>query len=125
MTAICPVCDSPHDTWAGVAVHMWRMGDDEHSEWSSQNKALAHLAREGYMNEDAPVKSDDTSGSTETDEDDASSDESSSTVMGSGQVPDSAQNRTELPCGCYSIQEHKYDPGIYACDDCGDHFKIS
>ena len=73
---------------------------------------------DGKASEDPP-------GSTQTEENDASSDESSSTVMGSGNVPDSAQNRTELPCGCYSIQEHKYDPGIYACDDCGDHFKIT
>lgn len=45
-------------------------------------------------------------------------------TMGSGEVPESAQSGTVLPCGCYSIKESKYDPGIYACDDCGQRFKI-
>lgn len=45
-------------------------------------------------------------------------------TLGSGEIPESAKSGTVLPCGCYSIQEDKYDPGVYECDDCGQRFRI-
>ena len=48
MPETCPVCDSPHDTYTGVAMHMCKTQDEDHP-WESQNAALEHLADEGLI----------------------------------------------------------------------------
>lgn len=65
MTRKCPVCGSPHDTWGGVAVHLWKKQDGEHGHVKSKDDGLIWLAREGYMVSDTSTG--DTSQDTPTD----------------------------------------------------------
>jgi len=50
MPELCPVdgCESPHDTYTGVAMHMCKKQDEKHP-WETQNAALEYLAEEGYI----------------------------------------------------------------------------
>ena len=50
MPEVCPVdgCDSPHDTYTAVAMHMCKKDDDAHP-WDTQNEALEHLSNEGLI----------------------------------------------------------------------------
>ncbi|TKX79268.1 hypothetical protein EXE53_16705 [Halorubrum sp. SD626R] len=50
----CPVdgCGNPHDTWGGVAVHMWKKQDEDHDMWESKDEALVWLAENGHMSRD-------------------------------------------------------------------------
>ena len=48
MPETCPVCDSPHDTYTAVAMHMCKTQDDSHP-WDTQNEAIEHLSNEGLI----------------------------------------------------------------------------
>jgi len=51
----CPIdgCGSPHDTWGGVAVHIWKTQADDHDMAESKDGALVWLAENGHMSGDA------------------------------------------------------------------------
>lgn len=58
MTKKCPECGSPHDTWGGVAVHLWKKRDADHSHVKSKDGGLEYLAREGHIGADTDTPED-------------------------------------------------------------------
>lgn len=52
MTQYCPVCDSAHDTWGGVAVHLWKKQDEDHRHVNSKDEGLIWLSQEGHLTGD-------------------------------------------------------------------------
>lgn len=47
----CPIegCASPHDTWGGVATHVWKKQDESHAVAESKDEAIIWLADEGHI----------------------------------------------------------------------------
>lgn len=45
----CPVCGSVHDTYGGLAMHMVKMDDEDHSHVETKDEGLEHLAYEQVL----------------------------------------------------------------------------
>ena len=45
----CPICGSPHDNFSGLAMHMVKMSDEDHSPFADCDDALQFLAYEGTL----------------------------------------------------------------------------
>ena len=60
----CPICRNPHDTYGGVAVHIWKKEDEAHDMAESKDDALIWLSENGHIAGDT---SDDTEPSPEPD----------------------------------------------------------
>ncbi len=46
---VCPICGSPHDTYSGLAMHMVKMGDDDHAAIESIDHGLELIAYHGIL----------------------------------------------------------------------------
>lgn len=127
----CPVdvdgdpCNSPHDTWGGVAVHMWKKSDDAHNMAESKDEALVWLAQHGHL----------TDTSTDMPTTDTSSDTSPDTSSGGVEFPENPdadpdpdpepdEEVVALSCGC-EVDATGLSAGTYRCSEHQTRFKVS
>lgn len=128
----CPVCtSSQHDTWGGVAVHIWKKQDDEHDMAESKDDALIWLSENDHITRDTgPSMAADDEDDPEPTQQPESSD---NPVMGSADPdadpnPDSADaGGVELPCGheSYDPDDAPERPFAVACSQCGQKYKVT
>lgn len=45
----CPICGSHHDTWGGVATHIWKKTDGDHDVGESKDEATIWLAENDHI----------------------------------------------------------------------------
>lgn len=126
----CPVCtSSQHDTWGGVAVHIWKKQDDKHDMADSKDSALIWLSENDHITSDT--------GPSMSDPDDAETsdgaDSSGNPVMGSADPdadPDGESadaGGVELPCGheSYDPDDAPEKPFAVACGQCSAKFRVT
>lgn len=117
---ICPVCDNPHDTYGGLAVHMWKKEDVDHDMVESKDEGLIWLADNGHMGGDAsesvsPADASDASpdtsgaGSTSTESTDGG------TAVKFPQNPDATDATDDTPA------DPRADTPRGVCHGCGSH----
>ena len=124
MPETCPVCDSPHDTYTGVAMHMCKKADDDHP-WSTQNDALEYLSEQGYIG----VGSSGEGTVVDTSEPDTSTDTDTAADGGNPLVGDadpdehtSDDTAGDSGAGCCDDPELEPAEGVYALES-GDHVR--
>lgn len=130
MTRHCPVCDNPHDTWGGVATHMWKKSDEEHEHVESKDGGLEWLARNGHMgaadtaDDDSDV--DGREDTTETTDTDTGTDTMEFPEADGNGTEDGESGEQELPCGHESFDMDKAPepPFGVECDECGESWVV-
>lgn len=113
MNRTCPVdgCGSPHDTWGGVAVHLWKKEDPDHDHVKSKDGGLEYLAREGHIGGDTST---DTAGEGGADTDTA--DTTSATATDGGATTLEVPNDSE---DTDTAQTDETTQREAACPECG------
>lgn len=114
MPETCPVCDSPHDTYTAVAMHMCKTDDDGHP-WDTQNEALEYLAEQGLIGVGSSGEGTVVDTSDDTDADTSKADTSKpaepTAADGGNPLVGDADPDTVEPTG------EGYDADVSCCDD--------